>query len=161
MQHSMKSSREDLKNQVFMKVAFDIAQLSHCVSKKVGAVIVKDGRILSTGINGTPAGYKNCEDIFNESNFQREKHHEFSETFEIHAETNAILFAARNGINISESSIYITLHPCKNCLKMLINAGIKKIYYNEEYDLFNDCSDIKDLLSQCGVELIHVKLSLS
>ena len=136
-----------------MNIAHEIAKLSHCVSHKVGVVLVKDGRILSTGINGTPKKFKNCDEVFDEQNFDRDKHHQFSENFEIHAETNAIAFAAENGISIKDSIMYSTLHPCNGCLKMICNSGIKKIFYDEEYDLFNRDENIESMLKECNIEL--------
>lgn len=140
-----------------MRIAYDIAKLSHCVSHQVGVILVKDGRILSTGINGTPKGCRNCDDIFDEDSFNRDEHHKFSENYEIHAETNAIIFAAENGISIKGAEMFSTLHPCNHCLKMICNSGIKKIYYCEEYDLLNDDPMMKDLLGQCGVEIERIE----
>lgn len=136
-----------------MNIAHEIAELSHCVSHKVGVILVKDGRILSTGINGTPKKFKNCDQVFDKKNFNRDDHHKFSENYEIHAETNAIAFAAENGISIKDSIMYSTLHPCNNCLKMICNSGIKKIFYDEEYDLFNEDETMKEMLKECKVEL--------
>jgi dCMP deaminase len=111
--------------------------MSSCVSYKVGCVFVKDGRILSTGYNGTPAGYKfNCDKMFPNYNPEtdREKHKEFSSMYEIHSEINAILFAAKNGIKLEGSSVYCTVEPCKDCLKAIIQLGVKKIIFLNYYD---------------------------
>lgn len=143
-------------HKTFLNIAKEISNLSHCVSHKVGVVLVKDGRILSTGINGTPAGFKNCDEVFDEKDFSREEHHRFSENYEIHAETNAILFAAQNDISIKGATLYSTLHPCNHCLKMICNSGIKEIYYSDEYDLFDYDADIKNMLTMCGVHLHHI-----
>jgi dCMP deaminase len=116
----------------FINIAFEIASASKCVSKQVGAVIVKDGRILSTGYNGTPAGYMNCREHWN-GNYTKE-HHEWSKTYEIHAEMNAIIWAARKGISIEGACIYVTLEPCSECSKNLIASGIKRIVYAKEYE---------------------------
>jgi dCMP deaminase len=141
------------KDRIYMNIAHEIAKLSHCVSHKVGVILVKDGRILSTGINGTPKKFCNCDQVFNETDFDRMKHHKFSEDFEVHAEINAIIFAAENGISIKDSVMYSTLHPCNNCLKMICNSGIKKIYYDEEYDLFNKNENVDEMLKTCGIKL--------
>ena len=146
------------KNVIFMRIAKDLSEMSHCVSHKVGVILVKDDRILSTGINGTPKGFKNCDEIFKAEDFNREKHHYFSEKAEIHAETNSILFAARNGINIDGSIMYSTLHPCNNCLKMICNAGIKTVYYCKEYDKFEEDEFTRRLLKCCGVNLIKLDI---
>ena len=140
---------------IFLDVAETISQMSHCVSHKVGAILVKDKRIISTGYNGTPKGFLNCDEV--NTNVSREKHHECSEMFEIHAELNAILCAARNGISIEGSILYSTLHPCYDCLKMICNSGIKTIIYRYEYDKFTMNSEVKRMLDLCGIILISEK----
>jgi len=121
-----------LNDKNFINIAFEIATASKCVSKQVGAVIVKDGRILSTGYNGTPAGYENCRDHWDGK--YTSEHHEWSKTYEIHAEMNAIIWAARKGISIEGATIYVTLEPCSECSKNLIASGIKRIIYAKEYE---------------------------
>lgn len=144
------------KNKIFLDVAEKLAEMSHCVSHKVGCVLVKDARIISTGYNGTPQGYINCDSIsWNKNDYSfREMHHKFSEAFEIHAELNAILCAAKNGISIDGAILYTTLHPCYNCLKMICNSGIKTIIYRYEYDKFEINEDIKNMLSKCNVTIL-------
>jgi dCMP deaminase len=121
-----------LNDKNFINIAKEIASASKCVSKQVGAVIVKDGRILSTGYNGTPTKYQNCCDYW-EGEYTNE-HHEWSKTYEIHAEMNAIIWAARKGISIEGGTIYVTLEPCSECSKNLIASGIKKIVYEKSYE---------------------------
>lgn len=121
-----------ISDQNFINIATEIASASKCVSKQVGAVIVKDGRILSTGYNGTPAGFINCCEHWNDE--YTEEHHEWSKTYEIHAEMNAIIWAARKGISIEGATIYVTLEPCSECSKNLIASGIKRIVYSKEYE---------------------------
>ena len=121
-----------LNDKIFINIATELATASKCVSKQVGAVIVKDGRILSTGYNGTPAGYENCSDHWNHT--YTPEHHEWSKTYEIHAEMNAIIWAAREGISIADATIYVTLEPCSECSKNLIASGIKRIVYAKEYE---------------------------
>lgn len=116
----------------FINIAFEIASASKCVSKQVGAVIVKDGRILSSGYNGTPAGFMNCRDHW-DGEYTKD-HHEWSKTYEIHAEMNAIIWAARKGISIEGATIYVTLEPCSECSKNLIASGIKRIIYAKSYE---------------------------
>lgn len=120
----------------FLKTAYLLGEKSNCVSKKVGAIIVLNGRIVSTGYNGTPKGFINCNEQFPNYNptTDREAHHKWSETHEIHAEENAIAFAARNDIGIEGAEIYTILQPCDRCLKLIIASGIKKIYYVIPYD---------------------------
>jgi dCMP deaminase len=130
-----------LSDRNFINIAREIASASKCVSKQVGAVIVKDGRILSTGYNGTPAGYTNCCEHWN--NEYTKDHHEWSKTYEIHAEMNALIWAAREGISINGATIYVTLEPCSECSKNLIASGIKRIVYERAYEHTNS-----DVVSQ-------------
>ena len=124
-----------LTDRNFINIALEIASASKCVSKSVGAVIVKNGRILSTGYNGTPAGYTNCCEHWN--NEYTNEHHEWSKTYEIHAEMNAIIWAAREGISIKDATIYVTLEPCSDCSKNIIASGIKRIVYDKSYEHTN------------------------
>ena len=129
------------KDKLFMDVAERTSTESSCISKKVGCVIVKDKRIISMGYNGTPSGYINCDEHFKDKqwmvqdNLWRQHHHRWSDIHEIHAEMNAIMFAAKNGIPIDGATLYCTLFPCQHCLKNLLQCGIKKIIYRDEYDL--------------------------
>jgi dCMP deaminase len=141
----------------FLNIAEEIAKDSKCVQLSVGAILVKNGRIISTGYNGTPAGFLNCNDYFSEISYTRNDHHNFSENYEIHAELNAIIYAALNGISIAGCDIYITHHPCANCLKMLCAAGIKKIYYRYSYDKANITQLTQKMLDDLKIELINVK----
>ncbi len=138
----------------FINIAHEIASASKCVSKQVGAVIVKDGRILSTGYNGTPPGYINCSDHWNDK--YTKDHHEWSKTYEIHAEMNAIIWAARKGISIENATIYVTLEPCSDCSKNLIAAGIKKIVYDKAYEHTNS-NVISKFIKDNGVEIVQLK----
>ncbi|HDD44717.1 MAG TPA: cytidine deaminase [Candidatus Desulfofervidus auxilii] len=139
-------------DEYFMKIAFMVAQRSTCLRRKVGAVIVKDKRILSTGYNGAPAGLAHCLDI----GCLREKigipsgeKHELCRG--LHAEQNAIIQAAYHGVSIKGATIYCTHHPCVICTKMLINAGIKKIYYAKGYP--DELS--QTMLKEAKMEVIH------
>ena len=119
----------------FLNIAKELSFASKCVSKQVGAVKAKDGRILSTGYNGTPAGYQNCSDFW-DGKYTKD-HHDWSKTYEIHAEMNAIIWAARKGISIEGATIYVTLEPCSECSKNLIASGIKRIVYEKSYEHTN------------------------
>lgn len=143
-----------LNDKIFINIAIEIASASKCVSKQVGAVIVKDGRILSTGYNGTPAGFQNCCDYWDGKYTQ--EHHEWSKTYEIHAEMNAIIWAARKGISIEGGTIYVTLEPCSECSKNLIASGIKKIVYKKSYE-HTDSKIISKFLSDNGVVIEQLK----
>ena len=139
-----------LSDKNFINIALELATASKCVSKQVGAVIVKDGRILSTGYNGTPAGFMNCNEHWNEQ--YTSEHHEWSKTYEIHAEMNAIIWAARKGISIEGASIFVTLEPCSECSKNLIASGIKRIVYAKSYE-HTHSSTISKFLKDNGVSI--------
>lgn len=123
------------KHEYFMAHAKVTASASKCTYFQVGAVIVKEGRIISHGYNGTPSGYpEDCPGRFSGKPEEREEHHKFSEQTTIHAEMNAILWAARSGIPIDGAVLYATLQPCHNCIKACVGAGIKAIIYETPYD---------------------------
>ena len=143
-----------LRDKNFINIAHEISSASKCVSKRVGAVIVKDGRILSTGYNGTPPGYTNCCDYWD--NKYTKEHHEWSKTYEIHAEMNSIIWAAREGISIKGATIYVTLEPCNDCSKNIIASGIKRIVYDKSYEHTN--SDIiTQFIIKNGVSIEQIK----
>lgn len=133
-----------------------IASMSKCVKTHVGAIIVKDKRIISTGYNGTPIGYINCCDHFSGSSFDLKEHREWSEKNEIHAELNAILFAAKNGVNIDNSTIYINLSPCFNCCKNIAQSGIKRVVFNNIYD-GSDLTEVMSFLEANNIEVQYIK----
>jgi dCMP deaminase len=118
----------------FMDIAILVSKRSTCLRRSVGSVIVKDKRILSTGYNGAPSGIKHCL----ETGCLREQLHLASgERHElcrgIHAEQNAIIQAAYHGVSIKGATLYCTNLPCSICAKMIINAGIKRVYYRSGY----------------------------
>ncbi len=113
-------------DEYFMQIAEMVAERSTCPRKKVGAVLVKDHIILSTGYNGSIRGLEHCDDV----GCMVENGHCIAT---IHAEANAIIQAARHGTSVSGSSAYVTASPCWNCFKLLANAGINRIAYREFY----------------------------
>ena len=123
---------------VFMRMARNFADLSKCAAKKVGCLAVREGRILCTGVNGTAPGYTNCNELFDSDLLStvdaRERHHEFSEKYEVHAEMNTIIYAAKNGISLNGSTFYCTMMPCWNCTKHLSAVGVVRIVYYQRYD---------------------------
>jgi dCMP deaminase len=136
----------------FIKTAFLLAQESHCVSHKVGCVIVKNDRIVSVGYNGTPPGTTNCDDHFSEFlPFDRTAHRAWSNLNEIHAEMNAIAFAAKYGVPLDGCDMYVTLSPCNKCLKSIVSTGIKNLYY---YNVYDHCDMNPIMLKQINVEKI-------
>lgn len=137
---------------LFIKTALLLSQKSKCVSKKVGAVIVKDNRVISMGYNGSPSSFKNCNEVFDENNYDREEHHKWSNMYETHAELNSILAAAKNDININNCDLYVTLHPCDQCIKNLVQSGIKRVFYVYEYD---KRTKENELLSKIYIEKIY------
>ncbi len=139
-----------LSDENFVNIARELSTASKCVSKQVGAVIVKNGRILSTGYNGTPSGFTNCNEHW-DGKYTAE-HHEWSKTYEIHAEMNAIIWAAREGISIDGATIYVTLEPCSECSKNLIASGIKRIVYEKAYEHTNS-QLISSFIKENGVSI--------
>ena len=109
-----------------MNIAKEVATRSTCERKNVGAVIVRDKTILSTGYNGSIKGLKHCVEVGHEM----VDGHCIRTT---HAEANAIVQAAKNGVSINKSEIFVTASPCYNCFKLIANSGIKTIYYDEFY----------------------------
>ena len=121
----MKKNRVSWEN-YFMNIAREVASRSTCDRKHVGAVVVRDKTILSTGYNGSIKGLPHCDEVG----------HEIVDGHCIrttHAEANAIVQAAKNGVHINHAEIYVTASPCYNCFKLIANAGIKTIFYNEFY----------------------------
>lgn len=109
-------------DEVFINIAKEVGTLSYCTRSKVGAVLVKDGNVISFGYNGTPAGMDNtCEE------------NDVTKDEVIHAEMNAILKAAKSGNAVDGSTLYLSLSPCQNCCKLIIQSGIKRVVYLEGY----------------------------
>lgn len=139
----------------YMEIAKILSKRSNCVGAQVGAIIVKDDRILSTGYNGTPKGYDNCCDVWGNQVYP--EHYEWSKIYEIHAEQNAIIWAARKGISIEGAEIYSTMRPCTQCTKLIIGSGIKKIYYCMDYPKeYHLNMELEKFLEDNGVEIIKV-----
>lgn len=121
-------------DQYFMKIAADVADRATCVRRKVGAILVKDKRILTTGYNGAPIGARHCAEVGclrQEREVPAGKQHELCRG--LHAEQNAIIQAAWHGVKIEGATLYSTYQPCVICAKMIVNAGIKKIVFGGGY----------------------------
>ena len=129
----------------FMNIAKEVSTRSTCDRKHVGAVIVRDRTLLSTGYNGSIKGLPHC----NDAGCEIVDGHCIRTS---HAEANAIVQAAKNGVKIDDSEIYVTASPCYNCFKLIANSGIKVIFYNE---LYRD-ERIKDRAKEVGIELISL-----
>lgn len=138
MQHK-KQLRYD---KAYLRIAREWGALSHCKRKKVGALIVKDRMIISDGYNGTPTGFENyCED-----------EEGYTKWYVLHAEANAILKVASSTQSCQGATLYITMSPCKDCSKLIHQAGIKRLVYYIDY---KDNSGL-EFLEKAGVELYHV-----
>lgn len=128
----------------YLRMARIWAENSYCERRKVGALIVKDKMIISDGYNGTPAGFENvCED---------ENH--LTKPYVLHAEANAITKIARSGNNSEGATLYVTDAPCIECSKLIIQSGIKKVFYARQYRL----TDGIDLLQRAGIEVHYLPL---
>ena len=135
--------KQERYDKAYLRMAKTWADLSHCSRKKVGAIIVKDGMIISDGYNGTPAGFDNCcETVEGETHW-----------FVLHAEANAILKVAKSTNNCAGATLYLTLSPCKDCSKLILQAGITKVVFINKY---KDTAGI-DFLISAGVETIHIE----
>ena len=127
----------------YIRMAQIWAENSYCKRRQVGAIIVKDKMIISDGYNGTPSGFENiCED---ESGLTK--------PYVLHAEANAITKIARSGNNSDGATLYVTASPCIECAKLIIQAGIKRVVYSEEYRL----KDGIELLQRAGIEVVLSK----
>jgi dCMP deaminase len=136
-----------------MSITKLVARRSTCMRRSVGAVLVKDKRILATGYNGAPAGLKHCEEagcLRENSSIPSGERHELCRG--LHAEQNVIIQAAYHGVSIQGASLYCTNKPCAICTKMLINAGIREIYYLEGYD--DPLSD--QMLAEAGLKVTRI-----
>ena len=140
----MKSTeKQEVLDRRYLRMAAIWAENSYCQRRKVGCLLVKDKMIISDGFNGTPAGFENvCED---ESGVTK--------PYVLHAEANAITKVARSNNSSEGSTLYITASPCMECSKLIIQAGIRRVVFNELYRL----SDGLDLLRRAGVECVHIE----
>lgn len=126
----------------YLKMATVWAKLSYCKRKQVGALIVKDRMIISDGYNGTPSGFENkCEDDAGDTQW-----------FVLHAEANAILKLAGSTQSAKDATLYLTLSPCKECSKLILQAGIKKLVYVDHYK----DNDGIEFLKNHGIEILQV-----
>lgn len=137
------SKKQDKYDKAYLRMAQEWAKLSHCKRKQVGSLIVKDNTIISDGYNGTPSGFTNaCEDEEGNTHW-----------YVLHAEANAILKVAKSTQNAEGATLYITLSPCQDCSKLIIQAGIKRVVYLNQY---KDVSGI-DFLKEFGIEIKHIE----
>lgn len=138
----MQKKKQLRYDKAYLRIAREWGELSHCKRRKVGALIVKDRMIISDGYNGTPSGFENfCEDDEG-----------YTKWYVLHAEANAILKVASSTQSCLGATLYITMSPCKDCSKLIHQAGITRLVYQVDY---KDNSGLK-FLEKAGVELCHV-----
>lgn len=139
-----KEQKKQLRyDKAYLKMAQSWSALSHCSRKQVGAIIVRDEMIISDGYNGTPAGFDNC----------CEDDNGITQWYVLHAEANAILKVAKSTNNCKDATLYLTLSPCKECSKLVLQAGIKRVVFRDSY---KDTEGI-DFLHSAGIETIQIE----
>lgn len=138
----------------YMNYALNISTTANCIKGKVGAILVKDNKIIAEGVNSVPNGITPCTEetcIRKKLNLKSGENQELC--FVVHAEQNALIDALNNKVDVKDSTLYVTKQPCIICAKMLINAGIKKIIYLKEYpDKYSE-----SLLNEAGIEINKFK----
>lgn len=137
------TDKQQRYDKAYLRMAESWSTLSHCSRKKVGAIIVKDDMIISDGYNGTPSGFDNCcENELGETHW-----------YVLHAEANAILKVAKSTNNCNGATLYLTLSPCKDCSKLVLQAGIKRVVFKNGY---KDQSGVTFLLG-AGIEVVQIE----
>ncbi|MGS2764130.1 deoxycytidylate deaminase [Sinomicrobium sp. M5D2P9] len=138
----MSEKKQEKYDRAYLRMAMEWSKLSYCKRRQVGAIIVKDRMIISDGYNGTPTGFENiCEDDEG-----------YTKWYVLHAEANAILKVASSTQSCNGATLYITLSPCKECSKLVHQAGITRVVYHQAY---KDDSGLQ-FLAKAGVELEHI-----
>lgn len=142
-----------------MKLASDLSKKSHCIYRQVGAVIAKETRIVSLGYNGPPAKTHNCDEEWPNTGCPRSQ--KGGCTLALHAEENAILYAAKNKIDLAGSTLYVTLSPCLPCARMIYTVGIKNVYYLDSYAQYKGLKEDEgvNFLTKFHVQVEQMKLS--
>jgi len=126
----------------YLRMADEWSKLSHCKRRQVGALITKDGMIISDGYNGTPSGFEN----------ECETEDGYTKWYVLHAEANALMKLARSGNKAKDATLYLTMSPCKECSKLILQAGISRVVYIEKY---KDTSGL-DFLKGFGLDIEHI-----
>ena len=137
----MKEEKQYRYDRSYLRMTLEWAKLSHCKKKQVGALIVKNGMIISDGYNGTPSGFNNCCEDKNQKTYW----------YVLHAEANAILKTASSNHNCSGATLYLSMSPCRDCSKLILQAGIKRLVFIEKY---KDISGL-DFLKEAGIEILQ------
>ncbi len=139
----MKPIKQKQYDVAYLRMAKEWGKLSYCKRKQVGALIVKDKTIISDGYNGTPSGFENfCED-----------EEGYTKWYVLHAEANAILKMSTSTQSSNGATLYVTLSPCKECSKLILQAGIKRVVYINQY---KDTSGL-EFLEKAKIEVVHIK----
>lgn len=137
-------NKQTLLDRRYLRMALIWAENSYCRRRQGGALVVKDKMIISDGYNGTPSGFENvCEDDNN-----------VTKPYVLHAEANAITKLARSSNNSDGATLYVTASPCIECSKLIIQAGIRRVVYDEQYRL----NDGVELLKRAGIEVVHLPI---
>ena len=137
------NAKRALLDRRYLRMALIWAENSYCERRQVGALLVRDGTIISDGFNGTPAGFENvCEDSAG-----------VTKPYVLHAEANAITKIARSNNSSDNATLYVTASPCLECSKLIIQSGIRRVVFHELYRL----SDGLELLERAGVECVHIE----
>lgn len=140
-----KADKQHELDKRYLRMAAIWAENSYCKRRQVGALLVKDKMIISDGFNGTPAGFENvCEDELNQT-----------KPYVLHAEANAIMKVAASSNSSRGATIYVTSSPCIECAKLIIQSGIRRVVYSEDYRL----ADGIELLKRAGVEVDYIDLN--
>jgi dCMP deaminase len=139
---------------IFMELAVNLAKRSHCIKKHVGAVLVKETRIISIGYNGPPSGTHNCDEEFPETGCSRDS--KGSCSLALHAEQNAILYAVKNKATVEGSTLYVTLAPCLACARIIYSMGIEKVIFLYSYAAYKGLpmDEGVEFLRKFGVEVL-------
>lgn len=147
-------------DEIYMRLAQNLSLKSHCVKTKVGAVIAKDTRIVSLGYNGPPAGTHNCDEEWPESGCERSIRGGCS--LALHAEENAILYAAKNKITLENATLYVTLSPCLPCARMIYTTGITNVFYIDSYAAFKGMEKDEglDFLNKFNIQVSKFDMQL-
>lgn len=140
----MEKEKQVILDERYIRMASIWAENSYCKRRKVGALLVKDKMIISDGYNGTPVGFENiCEDEDN-----------LTKPYVLHAEANAITKVARSNNSSLDATMYVTCSPCIECAKLIIQAGISRVVYSQQYRV----TDGVDLLKRAGVEVVYIEI---
>lgn len=136
------TEKQERYDRAYLRMAIQWARLSHCKRRQVGALLVKGGMIISDGYNGTPSGFDNeCEDCNGDTHWHV-----------LHAEANAIMKVARSANSADNSTLYLTMSPCKDCSKLVLQAGVKRLVYIIEY---KDRTGL-DFLIKAGLDVVQI-----